>query len=368
MLEFRVVKRYGQFTLDVAARIDAEWLVLLAPSGSGKSLTLNLLAGLVTPDAGFIRGNGRVYYDGARGLHLPIRKRRIGYVFQESALFPHMTVARNITYGLPPGRDPRPVLARWLRFFHLEGREAAYPAQLSGGQKQRVALARALANEPQLLLLDEPFSALDRRIRESLQQEMVRLKAELSIPVVLVTHDFDEAQVLGEQVVVLEHGRMLEMGPRTRLFAHPQRHETARFLGVENVLPARVLHGADGAGRMGVAVGPWALELAPDPRFAPGDGVFVGIRAADVRLAVNEKPRPNLLPVVISGIVPTVGTNRVQLLPADNATAGDEAGPTDQSAPALTMLMDDYVAGRYGYAPGSRLTIWLPPDKLFLCA
>lgn len=367
MLEFHVVKSYGHFTLEVAATVGAEWLVLLAPSGSGKSLTLNLLAGLVTPDAGFVRGNGRVFHDSARGINLPIRKRRIGYVFQESALFPHMTVARNITYGLPPGRDPRPVLARWLRFFDLEGREAAYPAELSGGQKQRVALARALANEPQLLLLDEPFSALDRRIRESLQREMVRLKAELSIPVVLVTHDFDEAQVLGEQVAVLEHGRMLELGPRARLFAHPQRHETAHFLGVENVLPARVLHPPDGAGRMGVAVGPWTLEIAADARFSPGDSAFVGIRAADVRLAVDARPRPNLLPVHVSGMVPTVGTNRVQLLPANDA-ADSGAALANDMAPTLTMLMDDYVAGRYGYGPGSRLTIWLPPDKLFLCA
>jgi molybdate transport system ATP-binding protein len=255
-----------------------------------------------------------------------------------------------------------------LRFFHLEGREAAYPAQLSGGQKQRVALARALANEPELLLLDEPFSALDRRIREALQWEMVRLKEELSIPVVLVTHDFDEAQVLGEQVAVLEHGRMLEMGPRARLFAHPQRHETAHFLGVENVLPARVLHGVDGTGHTGVAVGPWALEMAADPRFAPGDAAFVGIRAADVRLAVDERPRPNLLPVVVSGMVPTVGTNRVQLVPADGTPLGSDAALRSDAGPTLTMLLDDYVAGRYGHGPGSRLTIWLPPDKLFLCA
>lgn len=355
MLEFDLVKSYGAFTLRLAGRVEAEWLVLLAPSGSGKSLTLNLISGIVKPDAGFVRLDGRTLCDVGAGVHLPMRRRRAGYVFQDYALFPHLTVAQNIAYGVPRKSDARAAVARWLEFFHLAGREAAYPRELSGGQRQRVALARSLASEPDLLLLDEPLSALDRRIREQLQRDLAALKSELSIPVILVTHDFTEAQVLGDRVAVLEGGRLLESDAKQRLFAHPRRHETARFLGVENVLPARVEARAEDGG-LRVAVGEWRVTVPPHPHLGPGDEVYFCIRAGDVRLKVDEQERPNPFSATVQAITPDAGTNRVEL---NHGTSG---GPT------LILLMDDYVLGRYELNVGSPITVWLPSEKTFLCA
>ncbi len=354
MLDFDLSKNYDDFSLRVSARIGAEWLVLLAPSGAGKSLTLNLLAGLTRPAKGYLALEEERLYDHEAGINVPIRLRRMGYVFQNYALFPHLTVAQNLAYGLPAGRDPGAATARWLEFFRLGDRARAYPRQLSGGQRQRVALARALASEPRLLLLDEPLSALDRPIRESLQGELAALKSELSIPVVLVTHDFSEAQLLGDRVIVLEAGRMVEAGGKHEIFARPQRHETARFLGVENVIPATVSQ-AESMGALAVKIGEREISLPRDTRFAKNEPAFFCLRAAEVRLAVDEKPRPNRFEATVKSIFPLAGTNRLSL------------GGWGRENAELVMLTDDYVLGRYGIGVGSRISIWLPPDKIFLC-
>ena len=357
MLEFELEKRYGAFSLRVSGRVEQEWLVLLAPSGAGKSLTLNLISGIVQPDAGYVRMDGESMFDHALGVSLPIRNRRIGYLFQDYAVFPHLTVAANIAYGLPAGVDVRAAVEQWVRFFRLEGREQAFPRELSGGQKQRVALARTLASEPSLLLLDEPFSALDRRTREELHGEMAQLKQRLSLPVILVTHDFVEAQMLGDRVAVLEEGRVLEVGEKDWIFAHPSRHETARFLGVDNVLPATIAENAH-EGDTTVHCGGLGLRVKADPRFACGAAAYLCIHAADVRLLLDGKPRPNTLFATVEGIRPYGGSNRVRV----------RAGPDGvEDATYLEMVVDDYVLGRHGIAPGKAVKIWLPAEKLFLC-
>jgi molybdate transport system ATP-binding protein len=353
LLEFSLRKRLGGFSLRVEAAIGAEWLVLLAPSGAGKSLTLNLLAGLMTPDAGQIRLEGRTLYDGAAGVSVPIRKRRMGYLFQDYALFPHLTVSANVAYGVPAGTDARAEVARWLALLHIQEKAGAYPRELSGGQRQRAALARTLASRPRLLLLDEPFSALDRPIRERLQGELLALKARLDLPVILVTHDFNEARVLADRVAVLEQGQVLEVGEKERMFRRPRRHATAGFLGVENLWPATVTGAAPGGGCR-VRAGPLELDVAD------GDGPQEGVThlccyAADVRLVFGGPPRPNSLSGAVTQIVPDQGSNRVRVQPA---AAG---------APEVVSRIDDYVLRSHGLRPGSAVTLWLPPDKLFLC-
>lgn len=355
MLDFHLQKSYGPFALDIAATVaEGEWLVLLAPSGSGKSLTLDLIAGIVRPDGGYVRQNGNALYDASRGINLTIRKRQLGYVFQDSTLFPHMTVSQNIAYGIPRAGQPGDIVRKWLAFFHLEGREGAYPGELSGGQKQRVALARTLASKPKVLLLDEPFSALDRRIRESLQQDLAELKNELTISTILVTHDFDEAQILGDRVAVLENGQLLETGAKARLFAHPQKHQTARFLGVENVMAAKVA-AQFGPDSMTIHCGELGLTMPLDSNFSSGEDAYLCIRAGDVRLVVDERERPNAFTLRLDSIAPAGGTNRVTLTHPSAAST------------RLVMLMDDYVLGRYAFVAGSSVKIWLPPEKLFLC-
>ena len=364
MLEFDLSKSYGSYSLKVAERLADEWLVLLAPSGAGKSLLLNLISGLTRADGGFVRLDGETLYDHAKGINLPIRERRIGYLFQDYALFPHLTVEENIAFGLPSGEPRHAAVRHWTRFFQLEGREKSYPGQLSGGQQQRVALARTLASQPRLLLLDEPFSALDRRIRERLYREVQKLKTELSLPVILVTHDFVEAQLLGDCVSVLEDGRVLESGPKDLIFAHPKRHETARFLGIGNVLPATVSAGESTRGgepkegeAVTVSVGGLRFRVRSERCFAEGEAVFLCIYSADVRLLLDKTGRPNAVAATVLQINPQEGTNRLTLGLHD---------PGGGTAAELETLVDDYVLSRHGIGTGQKVTLWLPEDKLFL--
>jgi molybdate transport system ATP-binding protein len=210
--------RHGdaRFELDLRFVSTAQRLVLHGPSGAGKTQTLRLIAGISQPDAGRVVVAGRVLYDAASGVALPAQARRLGYVFQDYALFPHLTVRHNIAFALrsgwlnPRGRARQPAAERWIEAFHLQAVADHYPHQISGGQRQRTALARALVHEPSALLLDEPFAALDLGLRRQLRAELCELQAQLRIPTLLITHDDDDARALGDQVVQVRAGRVVE--------------------------------------------------------------------------------------------------------------------------------------------------------------
>ncbi|ONT27904.1 ABC transporter ATP-binding protein [Burkholderia cenocepacia] len=203
-----------RFTLDMSFTATTQRVVLFGPSGAGKSMTLQAIAGLLTPDAGTITLNGEPLFDAARRIDVPTRERRVAYLFQDYALFPHLNVRQNIAFGLTSGlRNPRaktvpPEVAYWLRAFDLEALAGQYPSQLSGGQKQRVALARALVAQPRILLLDEPFAALDGAMRQRMRHELAELQARLDIPMVLISHDPDDVAAFGDQVAQLSEGRV----------------------------------------------------------------------------------------------------------------------------------------------------------------
>ena len=203
-------KKLPAFELDVDISLSHGILALVGPSGAGKTTILQCVAGLQTPSWGEINIHGKTVFSSEQGANIPIRNRRIGYVFQDYALFPHMTVEKNVIYGKPKiGSTPNKVLTasdvlELLKIEHLRNR---YPNQISGGEKQRVALARALMTEPELLLLDEPLSALDHDTRSTLQQELLKLQAQWQIPFILVTHDVQEAEMLGDQIIKLDHGK-----------------------------------------------------------------------------------------------------------------------------------------------------------------
>jgi ABC-type sulfate/molybdate transport systems ATPase subunit len=242
-LDVRIVKRLPGFTLDVHWSAGDGVAVLFGPSGAGKSLTLACLAGLVTPDAGRIVVDGRVLFDADRGVNLPPRQRRLGYVFQGLALFPHLTVAENIGFGL---RDrPRAERQRKVREvvekLELGGLEARRPSEVSGGQRQRVALGRALAIDPAMLLLDEPLSALDLPLRRALRDELRAMLADVGTAAVVVTHDFTEAYRLGDRIVVYEDGRVVQAAPRTELLWQPASETVARIMSIPNVLRGTVI-------------------------------------------------------------------------------------------------------------------------------
>lgn len=256
--------------------------VLFGPSGSGKTTVLRCLAGLERPEEGSIHFGEATWFDAAHRIFLPPQRRGLGYLFQEYALFPHLTVASNIAYGLTDLSKPerRRRVAEIIDLVQLTGFEERYPKHLSGGQQQRVALGRALAPRPRLLLLDEPLSALDATTRERLRQDLRRLLRELGTPTVLVTHDRVEALALGDQVVVLDQGKVSQSGPIHEVFSQPSDAAVARIVGVDTVEPGKVLHVAEGLAT--VAVG--SVQLVALAHDAGCGDVYACIRAEDVIL------------------------------------------------------------------------------------
>jgi len=242
-LHVNVVKHLPGFTLNV------EWgggdgvVALFGPSGAGKSLTLHCLAGLIRPDRGRIVVDGRMFFDAATGVEVTPQQRRVGYVFQSYALFPHLTVAENIGFGLRdrPRRLRQERTGVVLERLGLNGLGARRPSELSGGQRQRVALGRALAIDPALLLLDEPLSALDAPMRAGLRDELRGLLVDWGIPAVIVTHDFAEAYRLGDRIVVYDAGRVIQSALRSELLWQPASESVAHIIGIRNVLRGTVI-------------------------------------------------------------------------------------------------------------------------------
>ena len=290
-------------------------LVLFGPSGAGKTTILRQIAGLERPDAGTIRFGREVWCDIAGQQWRPPQERRVGIVFQEPTLFPHLTVRDNIRYGVRPGSDPglSPIaeIARVLGIADLENR---YPRALSGGEAQRVALARALNPGPRLLLLDEPFAALDAPTRLRLRREVRALLHATGTPAVLVTHDRTEALAMGDAVAVVIGGRVRQAGPMSDVFSRPADVAVAASLGVEAVLPARVV--ASSGGVLEVRVETVVLHVAERDPIAPGSDVYACIRAEDVTLETRSPGRAstrNHLAARVVGIASEGPIDRIAL-------------------------------------------------------
>jgi molybdate transport system ATP-binding protein len=298
MLEVRVRKRFNGFSLDVAFTVEKGLAVLFGPSGAGKSLTLQAIAGTFPFDAGRIVIDGQTVYDSASGTALPPQARHVGYVPQHYALFPHLTASENIGFGLTrltrPERHQR--VATMIDLFGLQGLERRRPRELSGGQQQRVALARALAVQPRLLLLDEPFTALDAPLRESLRQELVQVQARVGTAMLIVTHDLTDAFALGRQVIVYNQGQVIQQGSRDEIFFRPATRRVAELVGTRNILPATVEKAEEGTlwlhwqgHRIAAVAGP----------FAPGTPVYLCIRPTQILIVrpdrLAERTRDTLL-------------------------------------------------------------------------
>lgn len=215
-LDIRKTLQAGKrrFELNVCVKTGSQRVVIFGPSGAGKSLTLKAMAGLMRPDAGHIAIGSQTLFDSARGIHLAPQNRQVGYVFQDYALFPHLTVRQNIGFGLvhgwlnPLARQHLEAVNHWLDAFELQALAHQYPDELSGGQRQRTALARALVAKPRALLLDEPFAALDTTLRATMRHELDTLQRRLQIPMVLITHDPQDVAMFGDHVVMLNNGQL----------------------------------------------------------------------------------------------------------------------------------------------------------------
>ncbi|HSV77949.1 MAG TPA: ABC transporter ATP-binding protein [Ramlibacter sp.] len=279
-------KSHGANTVvdDVSLEIPSgKFFTLLGPSGCGKSSTLRIVAGLSQPDA------GRVLIDGKDVTALESRHRRIGMVFQSLALFPHMTVLENVAFGLRmrgvPASEQQQRVRRAIDLVHLGAMAGRYPHQLSGGQQQRVALARALVVEPAILILDEPFGALDRKLREAMQTELYRITRELGTTTLFVTHDQEEALMLSDGVVVMNQGRIEQAGAPAEIFERPRTRFVAEFMGLSNFARARVV-GTDGGATL-QALGCSFEAPAGDQPLALGAEVDVALRPERIRLALQ---------------------------------------------------------------------------------
>ncbi|MBR5700921.1 MAG: ATP-binding cassette domain-containing protein [Oscillospiraceae bacterium] len=282
-----IEKKLRDFSLKVSFEADREVLALLGASGCGKSMTLKCIAGIEKPDQGRIELDGVVLYDSERHVNLPPQQRKVGYLFQQYALFPNMTVTQNIRCGVRDKKRAAEVLPEIIAAMHLTGLEEAHPNRLSGGQQQRVALARILVNEPQLLLLDEPFSALDSQLRFQLEEELRRTIARFGKTVLLVSHNRDEVFRLADRIAVMNRGLVEVCASKKALFAEPVTRTGAFLTGCQNIssldqLPDRRIRAVD-----------WGVNLNP-PREADRAS-FVGIRMQDIRPAGPGEQGNNIL-------------------------------------------------------------------------
>lgn len=256
-IEVNIKKNLGSFRLDAAFSAENEVLALLGASGCGKSMTLRCIAGIERPDEGRIVVDGRVLFDSAKKIDLPPQARRVGLLFQNYALFPTMTVAQNIAAPLRK-KDPARV-AEYIRRFRLDGLENQLPGQLSGGQQQRAALARMLITEPELLMLDEPFSALDAHLRWEMEQEILSVTQAFGGTTLLVSHNRDEVYRIARSIAVYDNGHIDRAGDKWELFRNPVTATAARLTGCKNIADASWAGGR-------LTVPEWGLTLtAPDP-------------------------------------------------------------------------------------------------------
>jgi molybdate transport system ATP-binding protein len=296
--------------LDVDFNVPPGVTILFGPSGSGKTTVLRCIAGIVKPETGCIAIGETLLFESNKGIDLPVRKRGVGYVFQDLALFPHLTALGNIEFGIG-GLDRHSRRRRALELMQalkIEHTAARRPSQISGGEAQRVALARALAVRPRLLLLDEPLSAIDEATKMGIIADLREVNRGLKLPVIYVTHSREEAVSLGERILIMDHGRIVATGEPLEVFGAPISRRVARLTGVENIFQGRINSRNSGAGTTSVTVsdkyGSCEIE-APAIDREPGDTLTVAVRSGDILLATSEMRNTsarNILPGKINSI------------------------------------------------------------------
>ena len=289
-----ITKKLPGFKLQINLTCGQEIIGVLGASGSGKSMLLNSVAGLIKPDKGKIVLDDVTFFDSVNKINIPPRDRKIGYLFQNYAMFPHLTVAENIAFGLGklPKNEQEKKVDELLERFHLNDMGRRYPSQISGGQQQRVALARALAVEPQILLLDEPFSALDEYLKTHMMKEMLESLKKFQGTTLFVTHNMAEAYRLCDRIIVVNNGSVETLGTKQEVFQHPVSLNTAKITGCKNIAAAvrKSEHFAE--------IPEWGIRVTTANRIESEKG-FIGIRANNIKLAVDST-QDNCCPVWIA--------------------------------------------------------------------
>jgi molybdate transport system ATP-binding protein len=355
MLNVNIKKNIPGFKLAVDFSISGEILAILGPSGSGKTITLRCIAGLLQPDEGRIELNGKVLFDSEKHINLPAQQRGVGFVFQNYALFPHLTVYQNTAFGMK-GRSKQEIDQRvsWLLGrMHIGGLSKRYPKQLSSGQQQRVALARALSTEPEVLLLDEPFSALDTPRRERLERELLTLQDFYKGDILFVTHDLAQGYKLGSKIAVYESGRMVQCDPKQDVISSPVNLTVARLTGVKNLIEGYIVE--IGENELSVRV----PSLGKTIRTARGKNrslnidqrIILGIRPEHV--GIVDKQDAN----VVSGSVTQV---------VDGVTSLNCFFRLDGSGVKRDLEASLTKTALFNIAKGESYLLYLPPERLVI--
>jgi molybdate transport system ATP-binding protein len=358
LLEVRLKKTLPGFELDVAFAVDREILAILGPSGSGKTMTLQCIAGLVRPDEGYIKINDKVLLDSTEGICVPPRLRKVGFVFQNYALFPHFAVRDNIAYGIRhlPRPEREAKVGQLLEKMNIASLGHRYPRQLSAGQQQRVALARALATEPEVLLLDEPFSALDTQVKERLELELMALQSYYGGNVLLVTHNLAEGYKLASKIAVYESGRVVQCDNKSRVIGSPANRTVARLTGVRNLMRGTIVKIDNGTVSVSIPELGGVIKVARRDAgaYTEGKEVTIGIRPEFIH--ITDSPGENTFTCTADRIVESISLTECYF-------HVDAEGPSrhwiEVSLPRLQ--------GRC-FQEGQNCFVFLPPEHVTLIA
>lgn len=338
------------FVISLDIVVEPGITVLFGRSGCGKTTTLGMISGLIDPDGGRMELDGSPFFDAGAGLSVPSYEREVGYIFQQPSLFPHLTVEANIRYGTNGQADISDLVAR----FEIDSLLSRYPREISGGQQQRVSLARSLASHPRTLLMDEPFSALDAGVRTQFQSDLLRVKEQTEMPILVVTHSISEAFALADRLIVMDEGHVVESYDALELFARPRKRVTAQLLGVQNLIPCRVK--SRHAGEVIVECQDLEFVVDDDASCQPGDTAWLGIRAVDVRLVVTDARRENELVATVHRIIRSVVTNQIHL--SCQSPDGDFS---------LIMDLDEHHCKQHHIKQGDTVRVALKRSKAFIC-
>jgi molybdate transport system ATP-binding protein len=336
-----------------------EILVILGPSGSGKTTILRSIAGLYTPSKGRINNSDGDWFDTAKDLNIAIQKRRVGMVFQHYALFSHLNALSNISIALSGGGDSESnsKAEKLLEMVNMQGLGQRFPAQLSGGQQQRVALARALARDPKVLLLDEPFSAVDQQTRRKLVRELVQLRGQLKIPIIHVTHDLNEARRIADKICIIHHGKTLQIDTPEIIMSQPKNRNVAHLVGHYNVFKASVDKHDESLKKTYIQWNKHILETPIRAEFSVGEEIDWVIPSENLILHRRDRPSKGERENPISG-------NIEEFIPL-----GENSSVTfkvDDSQELLTMSVPSHVAQRNGLRTGGAISVSLLSEGIHL--
>lgn len=367
-IRIEIRKQLKEFSLDVSLQADGGVLGILGASGSGKTMTLGCVAGTVRPDEGVIVLNEKTLFDSGKKINLPPRERKIGFLFQNYALFPHLTVEENIGFGIRNGRGSagkdksrekeKKVVSELLERFHLEPLRRRYPSQISGGQQQRTAIARALAPKPDILLLDEPLSALDEHLRAQMMKELKEFLTGFEGNVIYVTHNMEEAYALCDRLTIFQNGRAEAVADRETFFLTPPSAETARITGCKNVLSAKK------AGSGSVTLKDTGLTLETrsgmPAALAEGADCFAGIRANHIRISGSEEDQ-NRARVWIAD------ENRMLFRCRMYLKIGRPPRSPEDFDLQMELSAEERAALTQNPEDGGSFFIRIPPERVFVC-